>query len=96
MFSTCSAGIASANWKHVYDSAVVRQKLSKTSHHAPYSKYLPMHCLQVPPFRNDKPLPRQQSLAVLTPVTTFPPQPVVSWHDWNCAVPANTSQMISL
>ena len=28
MFSTCSAGIASANWKHVYDSAVVRQKLN--------------------------------------------------------------------
>ena len=48
---------------------------------------LPMHCRQVPPSRNDKPLPRQHSLAVFTPVTSFPPQPVASWHDWNCAEP---------
>ena len=48
---------------------------------------LPMHCRQVPPSRNDKPLPRQHSLAVLTPVTSFPPQAVASWHDWNCAAP---------
>ena len=46
-----------------------------------------MHCRQAPPLRNDKPLPRQHSLAVLTPVTMFPPQPVASWHDWISAEP---------
>ena len=46
-----------------------------------------MHCRHVPPTRNDKPLPRQQSLALFTPVTSLPPQPVAAWHDWNCAEP---------
>ena len=46
-----------------------------------------MHCRQVPSaFWNDKPLPRQHSRAVFTPVTTFPPQFKASWHDWNCTV----------
>ena len=55
---------------------------------------LPMHCRQVPPSRNDKPLPRQHSLAVLTPVTSFPPQPVASWHDWNCAAPVGKHRLV--
>ena len=63
----------------------IRQKLSC----ACYSNGLPMHCRHVPLSWNDKPLPRQQSLAVLTPVSSFPPQPVVSWHDWNCAIPVS-------
>jgi len=33
------------------------------------------------------PFPRQQSSAVLTPVTSFPPQPAASQQLWNCAVP---------
>ena len=63
----------------------IRQKLSC----ACYSNGLPMHCRHIPLSWNDKPLPRQQSLAVLTPVSSFPPQPVVSWHDWNCAIPVS-------
>ena len=55
-----------------------------------------MHCRHIPAaIRNDKPLPRQQSLAVLTPVITFPSQPVVSWHDWNCAVPVTRQEVCS-
>ena len=52
-----------------------------------------MHCRQVPPSRNDKPLPRQQSLALFTPVTSFPPHPVASWHDWNCAEPVGKDKL---
>ena len=53
----------------------------------------PKHCRQVPPSRNDKPLPKQQSLALLTPMTMFPPQPVASWHDWNCAEPVGKQKL---
>ena len=54
---------------------------------------LPMHCRQRLLWSwNDKPLPRQHSLALLT-LTSLPPHPVALWHDWICAEPVGRHQV---